>query len=78
MKKYHVVFCVSVGSSTECYYCITESDLNKDDLHEEIGKMLLDNKFIYANSDPDRVNDGKKTSYLIKTDRIYCVNVSEK
>lgn len=76
--KYHIEVQISVGSNIENKYCIVEFPLDRNKFQEYIRNMISGNDFIHLNSDPDKVNDGKKTSYLIKTDRIYSVNISEK
>lgn len=73
--KYHVTIQISVGSNIENKYCVVET-------HDSICRYLVERiknfDFIHLSSDPEKVNDGKKTSYLIKTDRIYSVSISEK
>lgn len=76
--KYHVTIQISVGSNIENKYCVVEYPLDRNEFQEYIRHSISGNDFIHLSSDPDKVNDGKKTSYLIKTDRIYSVSISEK
>lgn len=76
--KYHITIQISVGSNIENKYCVVEYISDRNKLQEHIRNEISYNNFIHLNSDPDKVNDGKKTSYLIKTDMIYSVSISEK
>ena len=75
---YHITVSLAVGSHVENKYCIYESMENHNEAENTLGKHISSRDLICLPSDPNKVNDGKKTSYIMRCKDIFCIAVSEK
>ena len=75
---YHITVSLAVRSHIENKYCIFESNKNHEEVEDILGKHISNHDLICLHCDPDKVNDGKKTSYIMRCKDICCISISEK
>lgn len=75
---YHITVSLVVGSHIEDKYCIFESSKKHDKVEDIFGKHISYHDLICLPCDPNKMNDGKKTSYIMRCKDICCIAVSEK
>lgn len=75
---YHITVSLAVGSHIENKYCIFESNKNHEEVEDAFEAHFRTRNFLCLPCDPNKVNDGKKTSYIMRCKDICCIAVSEK
>lgn len=75
---YHITVSLVVGSHIEDKYCICESIGNKERVIDILSDVILNKGTLHLKCDPNKVNDGKKTSYIMRCKDICCIAISEK
>ena len=75
---YHITVSLAVGSRIEDKYCLMNYNGNKQQAEGLLEKHILKKDLLCIDCDPDKVNDGKKTSYIMRCKDICCIAVSEK